>query len=83
MAPMYVPWTIVSNDGQVRTGLLVREGLEGEQFYVAADAKEFMLLPADIDERRESKESIMPNGLLDSSSDNEIRDLWAYLESLR
>jgi putative membrane-bound dehydrogenase-like protein len=83
MAPMYVPWTIVTNDGQVRTGLLVREGLEGEQFYVAQDAKEFMLLPADIDERRESKESIMPKGLLDALTDDEIRDLFAYLESLR
>jgi putative membrane-bound dehydrogenase-like protein len=83
MAPRYVPWLIATQSGQVLTGILVREGLEGEQYYVAADSKEWMLRPEQIEERRESSESIMPRGLLDSCSPQETRDLIAYLESLR
>jgi putative membrane-bound dehydrogenase-like protein len=83
IAPMYVPWIVVTTAGTTSLGLLVREGLEGEQFYIGSDSKEFMLKPDQIDERRESKESIMPRGLLDRATDTELRDLITYLESLK
>ncbi|MBY0588468.1 c-type cytochrome [bacterium] len=83
IAPMYVPWLVVTTRGESKIGLLVREGLQGEQYYVGSDSQEFMLKPEDIEERRESKESIMPHGLLDQATEIEIRDLMSYLEKLR
>jgi hypothetical protein len=41
-----------------------------------------MLMPTDIDERHASRESIMPQGLLDRMTDGEKRDLITFLESL-
>lgn len=83
VAPMFVAWTIVAADGRVRNGVLVREGLKGEQFYVGPDGVEFEIQPAEIEDRAPSKESLMPAGLLASCSDEEIRDLLAFLESLK
>jgi putative membrane-bound dehydrogenase-like protein len=82
IAPMYVPWSIITVDGRSQFGVLVREEVKGEQFYVGSDGKEFMLMPTDIDERHASRESIMPQGLLDRMTDGEKRDLITFLESL-
>lgn len=82
IAPMYVPWSIITVDGRSQFGVLVREEVKGEQFYVGSDGKEFMLMPIDIDERHASRESIMPQGLLDQMTDGERRDLITFLESL-
>lgn len=80
VAPMYVPWMILTDDGRSRLGLLVREGLAGEQFYVDRDGKEFHVLPTEIEERRSSAESLMPAGLLTRCTPTEVRDLIAFLE---
>jgi len=83
IAPHYVPWTVVSTDGQVRTGLLVGEEVDGTQRYVNDKGQEFRLKPADIDERRLTPKSIMPDGLAVQMTAQEFRDLIAYLRELR
>lgn len=83
IAPRYVPWHILTREGRVQDGLLAREGLKGEQYYVGTDGKEFMLLPDEIVERRTSSASLMPAGLMSSLSDEEARDLFAFLQSLK
>ena len=78
MAPYYRPQQLLTVDGQVLTGLIV--GKEGKkQAYVAADGKVFYVDKEDVEERREVTTSIMPSGLLDAMSSNEIRHLIAYL----
>lgn len=78
MAPYYRPQMLVTVDGEVMTGLVI--GKEGKkQAYVGADGNIFLVAKDDIEERREVETSIMPTGLLDNLTPNEIRDLIAYL----
>jgi len=78
IAPYYRPQQLVTVDGKVRVGLIV--GREGQkQAYVGPDGQIFLLDKNDIEERRELTTSVMPNGLLDRLSPEEIRDLLAYL----
>ena len=82
IAPMYVAWSIITTDGRSQFGVLVREEVKGEQFYVGSEGKEFMLMPTDIEDRHASGQSIMPAGLLDRMTDDEKKDLVTFLESL-
>ncbi|MEM9646458.1 MAG: hypothetical protein AAF989_15810, partial [Planctomycetota bacterium] len=78
MAPYYRPQQLLTVDGVVLTGLVI--GVEGKkQRYVAADGSTFSVDKDDVDERREMQTSIMPSGLLDAMSVDEIRHLIAYL----
>jgi len=78
MAPNYRPQQILTVDGRVLTGLILgREG--AKQAYVGTDGVVFFVDKQDVEERRELTTSIMPTGLLDDMSADEIRDLIAYL----
>ena len=80
MAPYYRPQQLVTVDGKVLTGLIV--GKEGQkQGYVATDGTVFYVDKGDVEERREMTTSIMPTGLMDALSANEIRHLLAFLLS--
>ena len=80
MAPYYRPQQLLTVDGKVLTGLIV--GKEGQQQqYVAADGSTFSVDKRDVEERFEMKTSIMPTGLLNTLSVDEIRHLIAYLLS--
>jgi hypothetical protein len=80
MAPQYTPWQIVTTDGRIVTGLPRRKGGSAEA-YLGIDGKEFRLKKEDIDEHRESAVSLMPEGLLQGLTIQEIRDLIAFLEA--
>jgi putative heme-binding domain-containing protein len=68
-------------DGKIITGFVVREsGDEIELRDVAGLAS--VLKKANIDERRQSKESVMPEGLVDTLTVHELASILAYLESL-
>ena len=80
MAPYYRPQQLVTVDGKVLVGLIV--GKEGQkQGYVATDGTVFYIDKEDVEERREMTTSIMPSGLMDTLSANEIRHLLAFLLS--
>lgn len=80
MAPYYRPQMIVTVDGKAQIGLIV--GREGKkQAYVGTDGIVFYVEKDDVEERLELATSIMPSGLLDKLTANEIRDLIAYLLS--
>ncbi|QDV64009.1 PVC-type heme-binding CxxCH protein [Crateriforma conspicua] len=80
MAPYYRPQQLLTLDGEILTGLVV--GREGQkQAYVGNDGVIFFVDKDDIEERRELMSSIMPSGLLDTMTADEIRDLIAYLLS--
>lgn len=80
MAPYYRPQQLLTVDGKVQVGLVA--GKEGKkQAYIAADGKIFYVDKKDVQERREVTTSIMPSGLLDAMSVNEIRHLIAFLLS--
>ncbi|MEM8910605.1 MAG: PVC-type heme-binding CxxCH protein [Planctomycetota bacterium] len=78
MAPYYRPQQLLTVEGKVLTGLIL--GKEGKlQAYVGTDGVVFYVDKEDVEERQEMTTSIMPTGLLDSLSANEIRDLISYL----
>ena len=72
--------TLRTADGRVVSGLVRRE--EGQQLVLAgADGKEFTVAKSEIEDRKQSTVSMMPEGLFEKLSDEEIRDLIAYLAS--
>ena len=80
MAPQYTPWIIRTTDGKQLTGLPRRKGGNSEA-YLGIDGKEFSVKKADIELHQESRISIMPEGLLQSLTLKELRDLFAFLMS--
>jgi putative heme-binding domain-containing protein len=82
VAPHYQTWQIETTDGKVRAGLLVRTVLD-EYTYLGADGEMFRVNTRDVVESRPVPQSLMPDGLADLLTDQELRDLLAYLESQR
>jgi len=82
MAPQYTPWTIVTKQGKTLTGLPRRKGGNSEA-YLGIDGKEFSVKKQDIEFHKESDTSIMPKDLLQNLTDQEIRDLFAFLKQTR
>lgn len=81
--PQYHPRMLVTDDGQVFTGILLRDGGGGREFYRDASGREQMFKTDQIVERKELKTSMMPDGLLEVMTDREIRDLLAFIEQGR
>ena len=79
VAPQFVPWTIARKDGTVLSGILLREGPDGEQTFANNKGETFTLKASEIDERRPLAGSIMPDDLPRSMTIQEFRDLLAFL----
>lgn len=79
--PQYYPRALVTEDGSTFTGILLRDGGEGKEFYRDNRGRERRFLTSEIVMRRELTVSMMPDGLTDTMTDREIRDLLAFLDS--
>jgi putative membrane-bound dehydrogenase-like protein len=82
VAPDYQVWQIETADGRVRTGMLVNTQLD-EYTYLDAKGELFKLTTRDVVESQPLPKSIMPDGLADLLTDQELRDLMAYLYARR
>jgi putative membrane-bound dehydrogenase-like protein len=82
VAPSYQAWTLVLHDGRVLTGMVVHTNYD-EYTYLDAEGKTFKVKSGDIAETKASAKSIMPENLMDQLTDQEVRDLLAYLLSRR
>jgi putative membrane-bound dehydrogenase-like protein len=82
VAPHYQNWRIETLDGKYFTGVLVHTNLD-ESTYLNEKGQRVKVLATDIADVTPLKTSIMPDGLLDRLTDQEIRDLVAYLASRR
>jgi putative membrane-bound dehydrogenase-like protein len=78
VAPHYQTWQIETADGRIRTGMLIGTNLD-EYTYVDAKGDAFKLNTRTIVESHSVPVSIMPDGLPDLLTDQEMRDLMAYL----
>jgi putative membrane-bound dehydrogenase-like protein len=70
----------VTNDGRVISGLIIEKTEKTLTFLSQSDVR-FVVERADIDEIKPMKLSLMPEGLFQNLSDDQIRDLTAYLMS--
>jgi putative membrane-bound dehydrogenase-like protein len=78
VAPHYQPWKVDTVDGKSRVGLLVGTHLD-ESVYVDAKGDVFKVLAGDVADAVPTKGSIMPDNLVDVLTDQEFRDLVAFL----
>ena len=80
VGPLYVPWRILTVDGNVLTGLkLDASGVGKSLRFQGADGMTFDVPLGEIETQDPVRESIMPAGLVDAMSIDELRDLIAFL----
>lgn len=71
--------TVATSDGRVLTGIVVEESTES---LTLKTPKDDVILPkSEIEDRKQSKLSMMPEGLFDKLSEADIRNLIVYLAS--
>jgi putative membrane-bound dehydrogenase-like protein len=80
VAPNFQTWKIQTTDDRTFTGLLIGTYLDVSE-YIDEKGNRFKLLATEVADVRPIRTSIMPDGLLDGLTDQEIRDLIAYLAS--
>ncbi len=80
VAPRYQNWYLETADGKTRNGVLIHTQLD-EYTYLDAKGDRFKVKTNDIVEQRAIPTSIMPEALVDGVTDQELRDLLAYLQS--
>ena len=78
--PQYFPWQLLLDDGLSFTGILLRDGGGGTEFYRDALGNEKKILTKHIEIRKTLRTSMMPEGLVHSMTDREIRDVLAFLD---
>lgn len=78
VAPAFRQWHIETTDGKQFVGLSLRKGSHSED-YLGIDGQPFSVKLQQIEERRESPLSIMPDGLEQQLTPDELRDLLAFL----
>jgi putative heme-binding domain-containing protein len=76
----YLTHIASTTDGRVMTGLLAESTAETITL-LDAQNKRATLNRADLDELQESPVSLMPEKLLDELNDQQLRDLFAYIQS--
>ncbi len=74
--------TVVTDSGKAHTGMIVRQSSDAIHMRTS-DQQELRILRQEIEEMVPSDTSIMPNGLDQSMTENELADLLAYLQTLR
>ena len=82
VAPHYQVWQLVMHDGRTLTGMLLHTQLD-EYTYLDPQGNQFKVRTIDIAETVPSQQSIMPNELVNKLTDQELRDLLAYLATLK
>ena len=78
--PQYYPWSLVTEDGRAFTGILLRDGGGGTEFFRNNEGREQKFKTEEIVMRKPLTTSMMPDGLIDLMTDREIRDLIAFLD---
>ncbi|MCA9114824.1 MAG: c-type cytochrome, partial [Planctomycetaceae bacterium] len=83
VAPQFTVWTFLLESGQTHTGVLVGDVRDSVQKIGTPDGKVLSLKADEIEERVLQRTSLMPARLKTLLTDGELKDLLAYLSSLR
>lgn len=81
ISPRYRGVRVATDDGKVHEGIVIYDAVDGLILQVGPD-RTVRVAGSRIESRRPALGSIMPSGLIDSRTDAEIADLYAYLSSL-
>jgi putative membrane-bound dehydrogenase-like protein len=82
ISPQYTTWAFETTEGKVVTGMIVHEN-EGKTIVGDAEGKTTELKTVDIVARVPQKTSVMPEKLYEKMTLQELRDVIAFLESLK
>lgn len=82
IADQYVQWTITTLDGKSITGLLVAES-EKKLTLRDANGKDYEIESANIDSKKKSLLSIMPDNLINAMTEDDLIDLVEYMTTLK
>lgn len=83
IAPLFTLWTITTKSGKRIDGMLLRRDGQENEVYVDASGQETKVNEKDVVDRKMRSESLMPTGLVAGLSDQELRDLLAFLMQKR
>jgi putative heme-binding domain-containing protein len=76
----YQSYAVLTNDSQLITGFV--ESQNDEQIVLrAVDGQSHIISRSEIDEMKPQAQSLMPEGLLDKLTEQQLSDLFAYLRS--
>jgi putative heme-binding domain-containing protein len=78
IAPQFIPWVVVTTSGQTFTGFTLTKGRERER-YMDATGKEVEIAKSEIDSVQQTTVSLMPAGLHQTLTIQELRDLLSFL----
>lgn len=78
----YEPYTLVTLDGRVLSGVLARE-TEQAVYLQSATGPPVEILRSEIEQMLPSAVSMMPSGMDEALTENELADVIAYLKTLR
>jgi len=81
VAPTYQTTAVTTRSGHVYNGVLVYDSADGLLLQTGPDTT-VRVVGDDIDTQQPSRQSLMPSGLLDRASDQDLADLYAYLKTL-
>jgi len=79
IAPQFTSYSILLHNGEVLTGIHIGDEVDGRMRYADQNGRVFHVHPNDIDRRQPSRQSIMPAGLTDNLTPQELCDLLAFL----
>ncbi|MGV3484823.1 MAG: PVC-type heme-binding CxxCH protein [Planctomycetaceae bacterium] len=80
IGPMYTTWKVLTTDGRTIAGLKLNGGGVGQSArYLLADATTVDVPMEQIEVQEAAEKSIMPDGLVQQMSIDDLRDLLAYL----
>ena len=82
VAPQFTSWTLVTTDGKVLVGVIVYENRD-RLTIEDAQGKQTNLANTEVELRTPEKTSLMPEKLIDRLAISELRDLLAFLETLK
>ncbi len=83
IAPQFTTWVIETAEGKTHTGFILEDNRTG-QIKLGSPTGEIVLVnEADIETRAPSKTSVMPEKLHQQMTTQELRDLLAFLETLK
>ena len=82
ISPEYVPTTFTMKNGEQVSGLVAEERPDQIVVQIGPNQQQ-RLKPSDVASRKEIRVSLMPEGLLDNLSMQQLADLLEFLESLK
>jgi hypothetical protein len=83
IAPQFTVWTFVTREGRTVVGVVVAEDREGHIRVGTPEGVVTELAAADVEERHPLNTSLMPERLVDTLTPGELRDLVAFLATLK